>query len=130
MRCAHCGAESQPETLSFCPVCGAKRARRWQQEIRCPACGRYAASSLRVCPSCGATLNAKPSGWGLALLCLLAAATIVYGVQRYDLGKGTFSAIRRAPSAAISRLADWRDRLFSVVSEEDVLPTPASNRVP
>ena len=130
MRCANCGAESQPESLSLCSVCGAKLARRWQREARCPGCGHYAAASLRVCPSCGATLSAKPGDWGLALLCLFAAAAIVYGVQRYGLGQETFSAIKRAPSAAISMLTEWQDHLFSVELEESALPTPASNRAP
>jgi hypothetical protein len=130
MRCANCGAESHPEGLSLCPVCGAQAARRWRQEVRCPDCGRYVAAGLRVCTFCGATLQDKPGYWGLALLCLIAALAVTFSVQRYGLGQEVLSAVGRAPAAAISKLSEWKERLFSVEWEEGALPTPAPNRAP
>jgi RNA polymerase subunit RPABC4/transcription elongation factor Spt4 len=130
MRCANCGAESQSADLTLCPVCGARFTRRWRREIRCPECGHFVAAALQVCPFCGATRETKPSNWGLVLLTVLAIAALAYSVQRYDLGMSDFAALKRAPSAAISRLVEWRDRLFSVEPEEITLPTPVFTRIP
>jgi len=92
--CSQCGEAIQPG-WHICPNCGHKQARALRQ-IRCRVCSRRARVSLKICPHCGADLEAKPFP-----VLPVSFATIIIVVLTYGIGQWGSTLLNDAEQVAL-----------------------------